>query len=125
MYARAQSGGAARGQEEVEEVGRTLFRRSPHLVSFWEGDRLLFENYAAGVRVAAASLVTDILHFCCRWRSFGGLVAHFDEYTESSLRTAVRTLERHLLLVRSDRRDPRDRAMNAWSSWNPAAGFFH
>src|SRR5258708_33315524 len=104
MYASAQSGGAARGQEEAEKIGSTLFCRSPHLVSFWEGGRLLFENYATGVRVAAAPLVTDILHFCGRWRSFRALAAHFDDYTEASLHTAVDSLARHGLLVRSGAR---------------------
>jgi hypothetical protein len=55
-----------------------LFRRAPHLVSFWEGDRLVFANYATGSRVTAAPLTTEILHFCSRWRSLGALAACFD-----------------------------------------------
>jgi SagB-type dehydrogenase family enzyme len=103
-----------------------LFRRTPHLVSYWEGNRLLFENYATGARVTAPLLATEILHFCGRWRSFAALAAHFDGYSRSSLRAAVNNLERHSLLVRSDRAaDARDKAMGAWSAWNPAAGFFH
>jgi SagB-type dehydrogenase family enzyme len=103
-----------------------LFRRAPHLVSFWEGDRLFFANYATGARVTAAPLTTEILDFCGRWRSFKALAAHFDEYTPTSLRIAVNTLTRHSLLVGPRaRQDIRDRTMASWSLWNPAAGFFH
>lgn len=87
---------------------------------------MLFHDYATGVRVAAAPLVTAILHFCGRWRSFGALAAHFDDFTEASLRTAINSLLRHGLLTRSNgHSDARHRAMETWSSWNPAAGFFH
>jgi SagB-type dehydrogenase family enzyme len=76
--------------------------------------------------VAAAPLVTDILHFCGRWRSLAALAAHFHDYSQASLRTAINTLVRHQLVVRSGRAaNPRDGALASWSAWNPAAGFFH
>jgi SagB-type dehydrogenase family enzyme len=34
-------------------------------------------------------------------------------------------LERHLLVRSDDRPDPRERALDSWADWNPAAGFFH
>jgi len=130
VHAERQAAGEGEGQEGEEggeeKVASVRFRRAPHVVSFWQDDRLLFANYATGRRVAAAPLVTEILHVCGRWRSFEALAAHFDEYSDVSLRAAIDTLERHGLLTRSNRRpDPRDRAMEAWSAWNPAAGFFH
>jgi SagB-type dehydrogenase family enzyme len=105
---------------------RLLFRRTPHLVSYWHDDQLTFANYATDVYVTVDPFACEILHFFGRWRSLSALAAHFREYTAASLGTAVDTLVRHSLLIRSDRVPDRTaRAMDAWASWNPAAGFFH
>jgi len=102
-----------------------VFRRAPHLVSFWDGDRLVFVDFAAGRRVAAEPVATAILHACSRWRSLDALAAEFRDYTPASLRTAVHTLERHGLLVRRSRIGRRPDPMERWDAWNPEAGFFH
>ncbi|MGA7853068.1 MAG: SagB family peptide dehydrogenase [Candidatus Acidiferrales bacterium] len=102
------------------------FRRSPFLVAYWEAGDLVFENYALGKRAAAAPVATELLGFLSRWRSLAAICAHFPQYSPSSLRAAIRGLVRHSLLQRSDRKEqPAERAMTAWSHWNPAAGFFH
>ena len=103
-----------------------MFRRSPYLVCYWEAGKLVFENYALGKRSAAAPVATELLGFLSRWRSFAAICAHFPQYSPSSLRAAIRGLVRHSLLQRSGREEqPAERAMAAWSHWNPAAGFFH
>lgn len=103
-----------------------LFRRAPSLVSYWDEGDLIFENYAIGTRITADPLTTQVLHVFDRWRSIDVLVARLAEFTPSSLRSAVRILERHGLLQRSTtREDARTRAMAAWAPWNPEAGFFH
>jgi SagB-type dehydrogenase family enzyme len=103
-----------------------LFRRESSLVCHWDGDRLVFENYATGVRLSASPLVCQLLHLLGRWRSFDELCAELPDYTRSSLRFAAAALERHSMLRRSDRPvDARILALDAWSSWNPSAGFFH
>ena len=44
----------------------------------------------------------------------------------ATLRAALRTLvSGSLLQVSGGRAQPRERAMEQWASWNPAAGFFH
>jgi len=104
----------------------TRFRRAPFVVSYWQNDKLIFENYATGRRIAAAPLTAEFLHFFDRWRSMAAFSAHFSDFTPSSLLTAVRTLERHTMLRRSDRpSEGREVAMATWADWNPAAGFFH
>jgi SagB-type dehydrogenase family enzyme len=103
-----------------------LFRRSPFLVCYWERENLVFENYALGRRTAAAPITTELLNYLSHWQPSGAIFAHFPQYSQSSLRAAIRGLERHALLQRSDRKEQRaERAMAAWKNWNPAAGFFH
>ena len=102
------------------------FRRAPHLISYWEDGQLIFENYATGGRITAEPLVAEILHFFGDWRSVEALGRHLTDWSVASLHTAVAALERHSLLVRAGRpSDPRIAAMEGWTSWNPAAGFFH
>jgi SagB-type dehydrogenase family enzyme len=105
---------------------RLRFRRAPCLVSYWDEGVLIFENYATGARISAEPLTTQILHVFDRWRSIDFLAAQLTEYTPSSLRRAVGVLERHGLLQRAGRPvGERTRAMETWTPWNPAAGFFH
>ena len=103
-----------------------LFRRAPFVVSYWDGSQLIFENYASGERITAAPLTATILDFFDTWRSTDALARRLSDYTPASLRVAVGSLERHTLLIRSDRGEPRRTAeMSSWMPWHPAAGFFH
>jgi SagB-type dehydrogenase family enzyme len=102
------------------------YRRSPHVVSHWAGDRLVFHNFATGRRIAASPVVTEVLHVFDEWRPADAAIRALPRFTPASLRKIVATLARLTLLERSDRpADPRERAMRAWASWNPAAGFLH
>ncbi|MFQ5664684.1 MAG: SagB family peptide dehydrogenase [Terriglobia bacterium] len=105
-----------------------LFRRSPHLVCYWTGGELIFENYATGVRTATDPIACQILNIFDRWRPLEELADHLNFFPPSSLRKAVTVLARHSLLERSDRPPtPTERAMESWRRvhWNPAAGFLH
>ncbi|MFZ3332523.1 MAG: SagB family peptide dehydrogenase [Candidatus Acidiferrales bacterium] len=110
----------------MPKAKRELFRRSPFLVCYWEAENLVFENYALGKRTAAAPIATELLNYLSDWRSSAAIFAHFPQYSPASLRAAIRGLERHALLQRSDRGEQcAEQAMAAWKNWNPAAGFFH
>jgi SagB-type dehydrogenase family enzyme len=105
---------------------RALLRRSRHLLAYWHGERLIFHNYATGVRISADPMTVVVLHVFDRWRSVDTLALRFPEFSRSSLRAAVANLERHTLLDR--REGPADKsaaALTRWGLWNPAAGFFH
>jgi SagB-type dehydrogenase family enzyme len=105
---------------------KASFRRSAHLVSYWRDTDLIFENYATGKGVTAAPLTAEILNYFSDWQTVEALSRHLPLYSPASLHSAVSALVRHSLLQRSGRKlHPRERAMNAWNSWNPAAGFFH
>src|SRR5262245_9040481 len=101
------------------------FRRSPHLVSYWTGDQCVVSNYASGVNVAVPARTLDILDAFHTWRSVEQF-ASTSGLPVGDARRAVATLTRATLLDRAGGSKPvRDRAMSAWTGWNPAAGFFH
>jgi SagB-type dehydrogenase family enzyme len=103
-----------------------LFRRSPFLVSYWNAETLIFENYATGKGATAAPMATEVLNFFSRWRRAESIFSHLPQYSRSSLRVAIKQLVRHSLLQRSGRTEHSiERSMAAWKHWNPAAGFFH
>ena len=102
------------------------YRRSPFLVSYWSGKRLVIENFVTCQRIGAAPLAITILNFFDRWRSFREFLSHFQEYQAASLDESLDLLVKNFLLERSDRKpSPNERAMLSWAAWNPAAGFFH
>jgi SagB-type dehydrogenase family enzyme len=102
------------------------YRRSPHLICFWEGPRLVLQNYAAGTRVSASPQACQLLHFFDRWRAAGELAASFPEISAESLGRAVTNLIRARLLDYSSApRDPREKALSEWKDWSPAALYFH
>jgi len=106
--------------------GKVLYRRSPHLVLYWQGGKLIFENYVDRTRITAAPITFEILRFFDRWRSDESLLRHMRQFSRSSVRKAISALARHSLLQRSDGSgSDSDRIMQTWEPWNPSAGFFH
>jgi SagB-type dehydrogenase family enzyme len=109
----------------VKARARTAFyRRSPHLVSYWRRGRLVFHNFATGSRVAGTALTIGLLDYFDTWRNADTLLAH-SRLPAAQARRAIRRLVAATLLEQSTRVRPVERAMDAWSDWNPAAGFFH
>ena len=93
---------------------------------YWQDGELVFENFALRTRISADPLVCSILHECGEWSSFRDITSCVTSYTESSILKTLKQLCENGLLERSDRkRDPRLEAMESWTTWNPAAGFFH
>jgi SagB-type dehydrogenase family enzyme len=87
---------------------------------------LVFENFATSARISAAPVVCEILHHCSDWRSLKELASALTHYRPRSITLALRQLHRRGILQSSLRKaDPREIAMEAWSPWNPAAGYFH
>jgi SagB-type dehydrogenase family enzyme len=87
---------------------------------------LVFENFAISARISAAPVVCEILHHCSDWRSLKELASALTHYRPRSITLALRQLHRRGILQSSLRKaDPREIAMEAWSPWNPAAGYFH
>ena len=104
---------------------RIRVRRSPHLVSYWRGASIILHNYATGDVVKATPLVSALLDSCTDWRDASSVAAELHA-SPALTRELLRHLVARHVLHRSDRAlDPRERAMLAFSHWNPAAGFFH
>jgi SagB-type dehydrogenase family enzyme len=123
---KARLGAPARTKRSAAAADKTRYRRSPHLVSYWRGEQLIFENFLTRRRASASPLTTTILHFFDRARPLQALCASLTEYAPASLRRAVQSLTRHSLLQRRGQKTPAgERELAAWSEWNPAAGFFH
>ena len=104
-----------------------LYRRSPNVVFYWSGKKLVWENYYARTKVRASPILFQLLSFFDSWRRAEALESQFPQFTSAVLRAGLSLLVRHGLLQRSDR--PREgvgpRAMNSWLDWNPAAGYLH
>jgi SagB-type dehydrogenase family enzyme len=110
----------------MPRAATVLYRRSPHVVSYWRDGDLIIENYAVGSRAIALPLTCEILHFFTTWRSANDLCRDKPQVDAGVLQRFVDVLATHSLLQRSDTEvAPSERAMDAWARWNPAAGLFH
>lgn len=107
--------------------GRRLrVKRSPHLVAYWRGSRLVIRNYAVGTASLANPLVCAVLDLCSDWQTLDTLSDALPFEISQRLPKLVTRLVDRSLLMRSDRpQDPREPAMSALDQWNPEAGFFH
>jgi SagB-type dehydrogenase family enzyme len=102
-----------------------FYRRSPFLVSYWRDGLFVVENFLTRRGVTCNPIASTILHFFDRYRSLRELFTALRDYTPASLRSSVRMLVRHSLLQRRGDKFDGGKKLQAWSEWNPAAGFFH
>jgi SagB-type dehydrogenase family enzyme len=104
----------------------TRFRRSPHLVAYWQSGALQIINYAVQSSSPANALICAILDLCGEWRTAVQIAHAVPAARSPALPDLLDRLVDRALLVRSDRpADPRVDAMDTLSAWNPQAGFFH
>ena len=102
------------------------FCRSAHVILYWHKNKLVFENYTLQTRITAEPLTCSILHYCGEWRTLGEICKFLGEYSASSIAESLQLLCENRILGRSDEKtDSRVKAMDGWTSWNPAAGYFH
>jgi len=103
------------------------YRRSPHVVAYWQPDGLVLHQFARGTRTVVAGPVVTLLDAAPAWRTAEELAAALPGAAARSLQPVIRALVRRGLLEvsRVARPDPRDAAAAHWGAWNPVAGFFH
>jgi SagB-type dehydrogenase family enzyme len=103
------------------------YRRSPHVVAYWQPDGFVLHQFARGTRTVAAGPVVTLLDAAAAWRTAGELAAVLPGAAARSLQPLIGALVRRGLLEvsRAARPDPRDAAASHWGAWNPVAGFFH
>ena len=103
------------------------YRRSRHLVVFWEEDRALLFNYATAMQAAVSTPVLSVIEYCSEWRAVNEVVdALPGNIPARQLRRLLDAMvARSFLCASGKRADPREQAMARWAPWNPSAGFFH
>jgi SagB-type dehydrogenase family enzyme len=109
----------------TRQTSAAKFRRSPHLVSFWRGRFLFVRNYATDRECIVPPSATQQLDFFAEWRTLSEFAARSGLPVSAAKRAIARLLGEGLLHASDRRRAPRERAMDRWTTWNPAAGFFH
>ena len=121
--------GAAKRNHRRDGPRGAFLRRSPFLVSYWQGKQLYFENYLTRKKIAASIETAALLDLFSGWKREEAMFRRWPEYTPQSLRLAIRRLVRESFLQRSLHRHPpedsREKALRKWKAWNPAASFFH
>ena len=100
-------------------------RRARTILIYWSEGRLVFENYLTHISITADPLAIKILHFFDRWRRPNEFLSHMREYSQGSVRKALRGLVENTLLVEEGtlaaRRDAR--LEKIWSRWLPYGAF--
>jgi SagB-type dehydrogenase family enzyme len=71
--------------------------------------------------VSGTPFTCEVLDFFTQWRTFQKAVAHFDDYTQTSVQSAVSDLVKHGLLVQKDSPEAREDSQIAkeWAAWLP------
>lgn len=104
-----------------------MYRRSPHIVAYWNGKDLLLERFAPPpTTVSAAPITIKILSSFTQWRTAETFFRQLPEHSPESLRRVLDELVSHGFLERRNRSTPvKEDAMSYWNAWNPAAGLLH
>ena len=103
-----------------------LVRRSACLVFFFEKESLRCTNYLTGITVASTPKVVLVLKYLDVWRNSEEIERLFSGYSASSLRSILRRLLQHTLLIEKDSAQAKREAdLGTWSIWEPEARFFH
>ena len=105
---------------------RVLLRRSPYLIFYWEGEKLIIQNYLTHVAVSADPTVLRLLGLFQQPRYTTEVLAGVVGDHKQAILEAVDSLRRHTLLETFDgSARTRERAMRQWNRWGVEARFFH
>lgn len=103
----------------------TRLRRARSLVAYWEGNRLLFHNFATRLTVSARSITCEVLDFFWKWRTLQEAIAHLNQYSERSVRASISQLVKEGLLITQHFPEVAHdaRIAQVWAVWLPAGSF--
>src|SRR6266436_9898174 len=105
---------------------RTIqLRRARSLFAYWRDGRLFFHNFARRLTVSAKPITCEVLDFFNHWRTSKEAIAHFADFTPTSVRSSISQLvKQELLLVRGSPEAAQDSWIaREWSAWLPEASF--
>lgn len=101
------------------------FRRSEHLVAYWDHGGLRIRNFATGRTSRASSNVCDFLGIYSTWRTTREATALQRRYDLDRVEIITARMHQAGLLLRSDEEVPvAETSMAKLAPWNPAVGFF-
>ena len=101
-------------------------QRSPHLLCYWDGPRLVLQNYLTRIRATADPLAVCVLALLTAPRRIEEIAALLPEFSLRSVRKTLAQLKDLTFLEEvslATRR--RNRAMQLWSPWGIEARLFH
>jgi SagB-type dehydrogenase family enzyme len=100
-------------------------RRARTLLISWRDNKLVFTNFRTRKSVSATPETVRLLHSLNDWTEQSDLSRLFPEYSEESLRDAIRILAKHSFLVAEGTRQSieDERVQQVWSSWLPDGSF--
>jgi len=103
------------------------FRRSRHVLCYWTDAGAVVYNYATAVQAQATDLTWQLLDYCAKWRTSVEIRrAVAPRLPQGVVGELLESLVSATFFETADRRRPRSEVrMDAWSKWNPSAGFFH
>jgi SagB-type dehydrogenase family enzyme len=100
-------------------------RRAKSLFAYWRNGQLLLFNFARRLTVSGRPITCEVLNFFSEWRTSQEAIAHFADYTERSVLSALTQLVKHGLLVPKDSSEAAEdsRIAKEWSAWLPEGSF--
>ena len=103
----------------------TTYRRSPHLVTYWQDRWLIAHNYATHAVALLPPGAIALLDFFTDWQTAAHYAAASGVTRTAAQREIDALVDQHALESSQRAPSPAERAMAQWERWNPAAGFFH
>jgi len=103
-----------------------MFRRTSHLVAYWEDAGLRIRSYARGTSAFLRPAEVAVLDALGEWRYRDHLDRLFPAYGRRPLTAFLNRMTRLGMIESSERRvHPLERALEAWEDWSPSASYFH
>ena len=117
---------AVRGQRKLAGLASLKLRRSPYLVMYFRGDKLLFENYITRQTFQANSSCVTILDLFATWKTPSQASRLRPGYTRKSLFEMVERLLNYGLLIREgSEQDELERKFKDKWLWPLASSYYH
>jgi len=95
-------------------------------VLYWQDGQLVLHNYALGCAIPAQPLLIQVLEWFREWRPLEHYLESISNGTREATAALLLAMARdRWLQSRDDPMTAREQAVDEWTDWNPAAGFFH
>jgi SagB-type dehydrogenase family enzyme len=100
-------------------------RRAQCLIVYWQGNRLLFHNFARRLTFSARAIACELLGFFNDWRTCEEAVFYFRKYSPQSVNRALAQLRKTGFLLWKGSPAEREDSLIAkeWSAWLPEGSF--